>query len=56
MIESLEGYPKPIIAALGDQEKRQKVDALLEHAGKYFHAGRHVSTVGSGDAGKVKRT
>jgi hypothetical protein len=46
MIESLEGYPKQIFAALGDEEKRQKVDALLDQAGKYFHAGRHVSKAG----------
>ncbi len=46
MIESLEGYPKRIFAALGDEEKRQKVDALLDQAGKYFHAGRHVSKTG----------
>jgi hypothetical protein len=46
MIESLEGYPKQIFATLGDEEKRKKVDALLEQAGKYFHAGRHVSKAG----------
>ncbi len=46
MIESLGGYPKQIFAALGDEEKRQKIDALLDQTGKYFHAGRHVSKTG----------
>ncbi len=27
-------------------EKRQKIDALLDQTGKYFHAGRHVSKTG----------
>lgn len=46
MVESLEGYPKRIVAGMEDDKKREQIDALLHEAGQYFHAGRHVSKAG----------
>ncbi|MHB8296630.1 MAG: hypothetical protein ACYDH5_18870 [Acidimicrobiales bacterium] len=46
-LDSLPGAKQNILDAIGDINKRQDLDALLNKAGKFLHDGRHVAADGT---------
>jgi hypothetical protein len=45
-LDALPGAKKAIVATIGNERKRDRLDAILTEAGKFLHEGRHVAMNG----------